>query len=428
MKVYLEEIDYILDYNLIIFKGGKKVNPFSKYWRTVLIFDCEDKSIGEKNEPSGYIKIEINGSRGKFSAILQNLKDTNDKLRYKLNALKYDESKNFSIELGDIEIKDNKGQLEQAFNPNNINNTGYSINDFNIFAVTVKDQYQNTSNVIAPLVTYRNKKFNWEDVRQKCFLNQRETCKKTENIEEDKFQEPKTGDKENIDEIKEEIFIEALDDVEIKNPRNNEKREEQHKVNPTLQNQNPEEQSSYKQYSTNNMYQDMRHHSHLNGQYMYDNRCFACPMNYFNHQDQDTIADPYSYYHNLEQYLSCQFQGIRPFKAQRKDYKWWRVFNLQDIYGILKFTNITIPILLHKISMLSHNNKYRYLIIGTYTNKELRKKCLIIGLPGVLGVDCNLFGNTSKWVPVYGGQAKAGIFGYWLLYIDIISKRMLSIK
>jgi len=119
------------------------------------------------------------------------------------------------------------------------------------------------------------------------------------------------------------------------------------------------------------------------------------------------------------------FQREDPFLSRRRDYRWWKVNSPVHLNNILYQNNVKSSILFNPAVMMAHF-KYRHLIIGVYIDVMRRREYLVCGVPGVYSVDEKPFGDMCRWVQLEGSRPKYGAFGYWLIYMEPGTGKILS--
>ena len=70
--------------------------------------------------------------------------------------------------------------------------------------------------------------------------------------------------------------------------------------------------------------------------------------------------------------------------------------------------------------------KYKHMIVGLYEDRKKKLKYIVCGIPGLYWVDENPFGEVCRWAQVEGDKPRYGAFGYWLIYINPATGRILS--
>jgi hypothetical protein len=129
----------------------------------------------------------------------------------------------------------------------------------------------------------------------------------------------------------------------------------------------------------------------------------------------------------LKKELDRNFDASDPFKIKRSDYKWWKVTDPVSLNNILFRCNIKTALLFNPAVMMAHV-KYRHVIAGIYTDREKRKEYLVFGIPGMHQLDRKPFGEVSRWVQSDGYRLRQGSFGYWLVYLDPETGRIMRLK
>ncbi len=129
----------------------------------------------------------------------------------------------------------------------------------------------------------------------------------------------------------------------------------------------------------------------------------------------------------LKEMLGRNFEQNDPFQTRRSDYKWWKVSNPVNLNNILYQCNIRSPLLFNPVVMMAHF-KYRHLEIGVFTDRVRKHEYVVCGVPGMHMIDKKPFGDMCKWVQVEGNRPKYGGFGYWIVYLDPATGKILSLK
>lgn len=129
----------------------------------------------------------------------------------------------------------------------------------------------------------------------------------------------------------------------------------------------------------------------------------------------------------LKEGLDKFFEICHPFRSRRRDYEWWRVNSPVHLNNILYQCNIKTPVLFNPSVMMAHF-KYRHLIIGIYVGRTGRREYVVCGVPGVYGVDERPFGNMCIWAQAEGNRPRYGAFGYWIVYMDPKTGKLLNMN
>ena len=165
------------------------------------------------------------------------------------------------------------------------------------------------------------------------------------------------------------------------------------------------------------------------GGYMKDgvsNPCSGCRA-YSNPPVQEKKDSGLGNIDKLKELLEANFEKCDPFNSNRSDYKWWKVANPVNLNNLLYECNIRSPLLFNPNVMMSHY-KYRHLIIGVFTDRQTKKEYLVCGVPGMHMVDKRPFDDLCRWVQFEGSKPLYGAFGYWLVYIDPKTGRLISTR
>ncbi len=135
----------------------------SRFQRNFLIFRKEDPGYGVGQGTSGYVKIEVRDGKGKLSAAVQNLKDGQDMYVYKLYLIEPKGRDSKIAYAGVVPVVRNKGELNWAFNPDNVAMTGSSIDRFTVAALLVEYKDRKPYQVICPMAAYKDKMVSWRE-------------------------------------------------------------------------------------------------------------------------------------------------------------------------------------------------------------------------------------------------------------------------
>lgn len=130
------------------------------YRRELLMLYQQDTGFGidADKKPAGFIKLEIKGSTGVLTALVQNLKDIKEEgLVYKGFMASIGEKPVF-VNTGTIPV-DSRGNGESSwrFDPENIDNSGYGIDKFNVFGIMVCSFEGGEQEFVCPLAGHSGK-------------------------------------------------------------------------------------------------------------------------------------------------------------------------------------------------------------------------------------------------------------------------------
>jgi len=152
--------------------------------------------------------------------------------------------------------------------------------------------------------------------------------------------------------------------------------------------------------------------------------CMNCIFNNNKKADKPQIKEFNS--EELHRQLDSTFERYSPFLVKRTDYTWWKVTSPVHLNNILYSFGIQIPFLFNPLVLIAHN-KYNHLIVGIYRDDIRQKDYIVCGVPGVYWVDEKPFGNACRWAQVEGNTPTYGAFGYWIVYINPKTGKVLAI-
>lgn len=414
----------------------------SLYRKLFLIFDQEDAGFGAGQSPSGYVKIEVRDGKGKLSAAVQNLKEDSKSIRYKLYILRCT-GKDFSfVNAGVIPLNKNKGELQWEFVPENIDGLNNTIEDIDTVVVVAEYMDREKRGIVCPLAAYKGKKTAWrENFREKLYserdhstgdgggdlqagdaagkigrIHATEMNLHTPDFSSRPIPEPgyfKTGpeypssqDVERATE-KEQMMTEGSQDVQ---------KSETLSSNPEEYKDMAENEGGAYPFKNDGMQTPQ-------GDTAYD---YAADYNGAGSYDSSFTEKAYPDTDNsvipgdverLKKDLDRCFEICDPFSSRRRDYKWWKVNSPVHLNNVLYQCNIKTPVLFNPKILMSHF-KYRHLIFGIYTDTVRNKEYVVFGVPGVYSIDDRPFKDICRWAQVEGNKPRYGAFGYWLVYID----------
>lgn len=430
---------------------GEKI----KYQRLFLIFEEEDQGYGTSVKPSGYTKIEIKNGIARLVVFLQNLETISKETVYRLYFIKSGGNLTRHVLMGDVDLNGSNGQMSIDFDPDNIKNSGLCLNDFDIFAVGAS---VGNNRIVWPLCAYRNEKVIWKNhvanliqtgnnqsnevwsennnsanIASKYngditsiynIKNERlsdvtafpsdsiEKDKNTEDVVIDKIETEETDAEENsIIEDKVETEVDGYEEPVYEDKRN----EEGWQDSNITQDQGVDSDSGYpvRPFAEHKC-------TYLPNQQHCEN-CYLHDLKKTEKQLEIKKGDM----NRLRDELDTYFERHCPFENRRKDYTWWKVNSPIYLNNILHQFDIKVSILFNPKVLMAHF-KYRHLIAGIYKDKRTEKEYVVCGVPGAYRIDEKPFGNICRWVQVEGTQLRYGAFGYWLVYIDPISGKVLG--
>ncbi len=438
-----------------------------RYQKSFLIFEEEDSGFGAGQRPSGHVKIEIRDGKGKLFCQVSNLTGENGKVKYKLFLVKSDGVTAVPVFGGNIVLRGNKGELEWSFAPNDVNSTGISLEKFNIFAVLASSEDWQNGTIACPLVAYKGNKVQWrqnlnnvliEQKNNKEILNQNQKVDDINNMHEDVVLESNIDEKEEVikalkldegeksgagttDMGKENEFIPVQEAVtqennepEVQNQNEPETKKpfenvedataDANKVEDLPESQKEDEEKG-KSYSSFDGSKLVDINAGSNDNINFNPNCMNCI--FFNNKNAEKLKIKEFGSEELSRQFDVTFERYSPFLAKRSDYSWWKVASPVHLNNILFTFGIKIPVLFNPLVLMAHY-KYKHLIVGLYRDSQKDKDYVVCGIPGVYWVDEKPFGNACRWAQVEGNTPTYGAFGYWVVYINPKTGKILAIE
>jgi len=147
---------------------------------------------------------------------------------------------------------------------------------------------------------------------------------------------------------------------------------------------------------------------------------------FFNNKNSDKSEIKEFEVQELSKQFDLIFERCVPFSVERTDYNWWKVASPVHLNNILYTFGIKIPVLFNPLVLMAHY-KYNHLIVGIYKDDIRQKDYIVCGIPGIYWVDEKPFGNACRWAQVEGNTPAYGAFGYWVVYINPKTGRILSL-
>lgn len=148
-----------------------------KFNNVILMLKEEDRGFGNNKPPAGYVRLEIRDGKGKISAMVQDLKDSDEQNNYHLYLIKYHEEEICPALIGTILVKNGRGEIIREFDPLNVGDTKLHINNFNIGIVILERKGTDKTDIKCPLVSYKDKKVRWKEIFEKYFRDLEEDLK-----------------------------------------------------------------------------------------------------------------------------------------------------------------------------------------------------------------------------------------------------------
>lgn len=437
-----------------------------KYQKSFLIFEEEDSGFGTEQRPSGHVKIEIRDGKGKLFCQVSNLVEDNGNVEYRLFLIKADEAIVVPVLAGNFVLTRNRGELEWNFDSCNISKTGMAFDRFNVFAVLANQKERRNNSVLCPLAAYKEGKVEW---RQKLYnvlkensyeevlnLNQKDVdiinnknCVKVEKISNEKEENTENNgsveENQSADSGKENEFVvvkepnEAEKD-ELVTPNfkelADEKTNAQEKSNAEGQIEeksakDKENSKSYSSYDGTKLFDiftgDSKDNTNLNSNLNanLNTNCLNCI--FFNNKNSDKLEIKEIGFEEWSKQFDLTFERYSPFSVKRTDYNWWKVVSPVHLNNILYKFGVKIPVLFNPLVLMAHY-KYKHLIVGIYKDEKRGRDYIVCGIPGVYWVDEKPFGNACRWAQVEGNATTYGAFGYWIVYINPKTGKILAVE
>ena len=382
----------------------------AKFKRTFLIFRQEDKGYGIGQEPSGHVKIEMRDGKGRLDVSVQNLKEDSNQYSYRLLVLKPVDGGGIVLaDAGEIPLRQGRGEISWEFDPANVAKTGSRIDDFQVFAVVADFKDKEHSGITCPLAAYRNTPVEWRKQLESMAKQSKEEEKRKTVLEEK--QEVVSGRQDAVSKYSgglESIYIKpgtagtesgtGTDSGTGTNAGDT--------VGKGIESESEKRQGCV---LANGLYCGKQPNS------MGMLPCSECGM-----MTEGDVG-------KLKTLLNRDFPKADPFRAGRMDYQWWKVDSPVQLNNIFYQCGIKTSLLFNPSVMMAHF-KYRHLIVGIYTDRARKFEYLVIGIPSVYRVDDRPFGDMCRWVQVEGSRLRYGAFGYWILYMEPKSGKILTLK
>ncbi len=406
-----------------------------------MIFSSEDSGFGAGQEPSGYLKIEVKDGKGRLSLSVSNLKEDYGIIGYKLYVIKFDNRQCVPVCIGDLTVNRNKSEMAWEFDPQNVNSSQLPIDEFNIAAVVAKDSRKHSDELVCPLVAYKGEKIKWKD-KAKGLINpvkpNQAAANKNTSINQDvfsKYQGNITSKYTELDKFDKSIHkmntgvpdsgkADTENKVDADNKVDTDNKVNAHEVNDmgSLKEEQAEESAPGK---SNEINPDEDYSNMNNGSIPEENKaydlCENCPAKNINDYTDNKAPD----LNKLKEVFSRYFETFDPFRSGGKKYSWWRVDNPTSLNNILYGFNLKNPLLFNPRVLMAYY-KYRHLAVGIFDEITGDRKYIVCGIPAVYGVDDRAFGAACKWGQTEGGRVRYGSFGYWLVYLDAKTGRIIN--
>ena len=411
------------------------------------MFKQEDLGFGAAQEPSGYIRIETREGKGKASVLVQNLKDGKGEINYKVYILKIDENKVVPVALGPITLQKGKGELQWEFKPDDVGLTGSSIDGFNTAVILAEYKEKKNVNIMCPLAAYKDKKLPWKEMLKGILYAKPQANAPNENpVKKQEVESKYPGKIESIYHKEKAAQEEGGQNEGYFQGNEAGNGNPENMAEAALENSYPENMAGYdpdnangEAVENNAPAQDNENFS-LMDEYkgLFDKEAsgFADGLNQENKELENLLYNQNSHLNPVESNKPAEkrkqdagdmerlkaemdrsFEFYDPFRSRRRDYRWWKINSPVHLNNVLYQCSIKTPVLFNPKILMAHF-KYRHLILGIYTDRARRREYIVFGVPGVYNVDERPFGEMCRWAQVEGNRPRYGAFGYWLVYID----------
>ncbi len=365
-----------------------------RYDRFFIMFKTEQSGYSiDKQEIKGYMKVEIKDGKGKIITYVQGLKNLKNNEIYKTYLISSENDSCTGIPMKQLEIDDRgHGESIYEFNPDNVEDSGLSIEKFNVGAILVKTQ--NSSEIIAPVVGYKGKEVLWKNNFKEFLLPKSKLDEKKDNQKDDNVSE----DAKNhlIDEKMQKLPIssqETINSVEILNDKDNFIDKQSYFE---LETETPNQIFNK---MVNKFYSEMEELQKYKVLSEEDKQRLI-----LKNKECEIVSDlQYMFEHNPK---------IKPFKNTYNDVNW---------ITIQPYELAVLPIQLEKYIWSSFINysykKYKHLILGQYNNKD----GYLLGVKDVYylqNVQITSFLGFEKFINCESKDLSEGNEGYWILEIS----------
>lgn len=129
------------------------------YRRQLFMLYSEDKGFGKApgKEPTGFLKLEVKGSAGQLTYVVQNLRDIKDEGLFYKGFIGVSSDASFVV-TGTIPVSGGgRGESAWRFDPENVGGTGHGIDSFDVFGVIVLKPGDREHRIVCPLAGHTGK-------------------------------------------------------------------------------------------------------------------------------------------------------------------------------------------------------------------------------------------------------------------------------
>lgn len=404
-------------------------------------------------KPKGHAKIEVRDGKGKLSLNVEGLSSNiaTGKV-YRGYLVSNDNINLVQVDIGSIMISSNgRGSVNWTFNPLSVGGTGVPINNFNVVLVKLCSKNRYDERVIVPLAGYINKvDGSISSIISKLGKNAEdkdkiETKDEYKSVEKGKLEVEKdvisneNNDTKELDELQ-EVKVEEKQEEEIKVEKiqeNSKKQLEQQESEKTV-----EEQQTVELKDIEDNTQDINNskaNRSADPRYKYNyNYNLYNSNNYGNSINRSSVylENAKNYSKQIVNYainILRFFPEIEPFNEPLEGYKWWEIeYDSKNIYkGFLPFYNYLLnmyypyPFMTKVTTCQSLIKKYNHYIFGV-VEKENEVQYYVYGVPGEFARNEQPYRGATGFTTWRRSKESAKGLGYWLLYIDALSGKIVS--
>ncbi len=411
-------------------------NTKRRYDRFFIMFRQELSGYSiDGREPNGYCKIEVRDGKGRISTYIQGLKPLIDGTMYRVYLISAQNNKSLGIPIGWLDINNRgRGECRWEFNPDNLEGTGLAIEDFNVGAIIIKGDKINE--LIAPIVGYKDREVLWKKGFKDFSVHKN-------NVDEDKSEISKKI-QSSTDTIKEEKIIkeqikvkpnkeEKLDDT--KNITLNKEVTDENKPEIPIQSEIEQEkidtiqipkqtQDTIKESNTNDMSDVNVDKEKVNPHKIFNDMVSKFYAEMAELEKYKILSSEDKKLLDLEldtkektvddiEYMFQNNENIIPFERANKAIKWIKVAPFELVTLDLP----TWTYIKHQFINAAWK-KYKYLILGRYSNSQNTNYSYILGVPDTYDEKYSPIAQSlgfKKFICAKGRIFQKGDMGYWLM-------------
>ncbi len=238
--------------------------------------------------------------------------------------------------------------------------------------------------------------------------------KKAENLKQEETQvESQKAD--GLQQGETQIENQQAEDMDVKDTPNDDLKEEN--IYIEVDENKPEETDNKFTQQENGTQKNSESCNKVNG-------CASCLNNEFSKFNFETMNGSVDT-NKLKELFNKSFEVANPFKNGCRIYKWWGVTNPVVLNNIFYQCNLRNPFLFNPKVLFAYY-KHRNLIVGICNDISNDKEYIVLGVPGNYSVDQRPLGVFCRWAQEEGVEPKNGAFGFWLVYIDANSGKIVG--